>query len=166
MRAMSSPSRSLLSLLPWLAICTLAAAIGGLGSTEAGRFYAQLDRPGWAPPGWLFGPVWTLLYALMAVAAWRVARQPALPLRRVALGVFGLQLALNALWSWIFFAWQSGLWAFWGAALLAALVGATVLLFRELDRLAAALLLPYLGWTSFATLLSGAVWQRNPALLG
>lgn len=163
---MSPRFRSLLSFLPWLAVCYLAALIGGLGSAEAGRFYALLDRPSWAPPGWLFGPVWSLLYTLMAVAAWRVARRPALPLRRVALVVFGVQLALNALWSWIFFAWQNGLWAFWGAALLATLVAGSALLFRELDRLAAVLLLPYLGWASFATLLTGVIWQRNPALLG
>lgn len=158
--------RSALSLAPWLAVCFAAALIGGLGSAQAGSFYAQLERPAWAPPGWLFGPVWMLLYTLMAVAAWRVAGQAATPLRRAALAVFGVQLAVNALWSWLFFAWQSGLWAFWGAALLASLVAATALLFRELDRLAAALLLPYLAWTSFATLLSWAVWQRNPALLG
>lgn len=163
---MSVTRRSLLSFLPWLALCYAAALIGGLGSANAGSFYAQLDRPAWAPPGWLFGPAWTLLYTLMAVAAWRIALQPVQPLRRVALAVFGVKLAVNALWSWLFFAWQSGLWAFWGAVLLASLVMATLLLFRELDRRAAALLLPYLAWTSFAAGLSWSVWQRNPALLG
>jgi translocator protein len=153
------------SIWPWLALCYAAAAVGGLGSANAGSFYAQLDRPAWAPPGWLFGPAWTLLYTLMAVAVWRVARRGEAAQRRLALAVFGIKLAVNALWSWLFFAWQSGFWAFWGAALLAALVAATALLFARIDRLAALLLLPYLAWTSFATLLSWSVWQRNPALL-
>lgn len=154
------------TLVAWLALCYAAALLGGLGSANAGSFYQQLDRPAWAPPGWLFGPAWMLLYTLMAVAAWRVSQRGEPGLRRAALAVFGLKLAVNALWSWLFFAWQSGFWAFWGAALLALLVGVTALLFRPIDRLAALLLLPYLGWTSFATLLSWSVWQRNPALLG
>jgi translocator protein len=162
------PTRSLSwkPLLAWLALCYGAAVIGGFGSANARDFYLQLDRPAWSPPGWLFGPVWLLLYTLMAVAAWRVSQRGDAPLRRAALAVFGVKLALNALWSWLFFAWQSGLWAFWGALLLALAVAASSLLFRLVDRTAAVMMLPYLAWTSFATLLSWTMWQRNPALLG
>ena len=164
--------RKLLGLLGWLALCFAAAAVGGLASVDAGSFYAQLDRPAWAPPGWLFGPVWTLLYTLMAVAAWLVwlqGQQPRHghnPSTRAALLLFLAQLLANALWSWVFFAWRNGALAMAEVLLLWCLVAATTLVSWRVRRLAGVLLLPYLAWVTLATALTFSVWQRNPGLLG
>lgn len=153
-----------------LILAWAVAALGGLASVDAGPFYAQLARPAWSPPGWLFGPVWSLLYTLMAVAAWLVWRAapaaPAGPQVGSALALYGAQLAVNALWSWLFFAWQLGAWALADVLLLAALIVATMHAFRRVRPLAAWLLLPYLAWVSFAGLLTLDLWRRNPALLG
>src|SRR5690349_2855378 len=94
------------ALAGWLLAVFAAAALGALGSREAPVFYGQLVLPSWAPPAGVFGPVWTLLYALMAIAAWLVTRAPG-P-HRPALTLFVAQLVVNVLWSWCFFAWRSG----------------------------------------------------------
>lgn len=151
------------ALAAWLTASFAAAALGAVATRQAPEFYAQLARPDWAPPGWLFGPVWTLLYALMAVAAWRVWRKAGFA---TALYLFLAQLALNALWSWLFFAWRLGGAAFGEILLLWLLIAATVAAFFRIDRLAAALLVPYLAWVSFACALTYAVWRANPQLLG
>jgi tryptophan-rich sensory protein len=117
-------------------------------------------------PAAVFGPVWTVLYALMGVAAWLVWRERAAPGRRRALVLFVAQLAVNALWSWLFFAWHRGGLAFADIALLIVLVAATIAAFWRIRTLAGALLLPYLGWILFAAGLAYRVWQDNPALLG
>lgn len=149
----------------WIALTFLAAGIGGAGSVDAPAFYASLDRPVWAPPAWLFGPVWTLLYTMMGIAACRV-RLGASPERRIALSLYAAQLAVNALWSWTFFKWQSGLGALVTILVLDALVIATMLRFRSSGALAVGLMGPYLGWILFATALTIACWLRNRALLG
>ena len=111
---MASPvtRKQLLGLLGWLAVCFAAAAAGGFASASAGDFYRQLVRPEWAPPAWLFGPAWTVLYLLMAVAAWLVWRDGGFRRRGVALTLFLVQLAINALWTWLFFVWRLGALAF------------------------------------------------------
>lgn len=154
-----------LGLLVWMVLVFAAAALGALASIEAGAFYAQLNRPPWAPPGWLFGPVWTILYTLMGLAAWLVWREPASRERTRALLLFVVQLAINALWSWLFFAWQQGAWALVDVLLLLALIATTIAAFWPIRRLAAALLVPYLLWVGFASALTWAVWQRNPGIL-
>ena len=156
--------RSLALLAGWIALVAVAAALGAFASRDAAAFYAQLARPAWAPPGWLFGPVWTTLYVLMAVAAWRVTRAPGS--HRAAVTLFIAQLAVNALWSWLFFAWHRGAASFADILLLDALVIATVLQFRRVDGVAAALLLPYLAWIGFAIALNWSAWRMNAALLG
>ncbi len=158
------PKRSLPLLAGWIALVAVAAALGALASRDAAVFYAQLARPAWAPPAWVFGPVWTTLYVLMAVAAWRVTRAPGG--HRAAVTLFVAQLAVNALWSWLFFAWHRGAASFADIVLLDALVLATVRLFRRIDRIAALLLLPYLAWILFATALNWSAWRMNAALLG
>ena len=150
----------------WLALTFLAAAIGAVASAQAGAFYGQLVRPSWAPPGWLFGPVWSALYVLMAVAAWLVWRQSSRRRVAIALGLFVVQLAANALWSWLFFVWNQGAWAFVEVLLLWVLIALTVASFFRLSVLAAALLLPYLAWVTFAAALTWATWRLNPAVLG
>jgi len=158
---MTTTKRSLLSLAGWIAVTALFAVVGSLGSIQAKTFYAQLNQPDWAPPAWLFGPVWTVLYLMMAVAAWRVARAGRSP----ALTVYLVQLALNALWSWLFFSWHMGAAAFACIVVLWLLIAATIVLFRRTGRVAAALMLPYLAWVSFASALCFSIWQRNPGLL-
>lgn len=139
-----------------------AAGLGAVASAEAGSFYEQLVRPSWAPPAWLFGPVWTVLYAAMAIAAWLVWRARGVAGARPALGAFAAQLAANALWSWLFFAWHQGALAFAEVLLLWGLIVVTVIAFWRLSVVAAVLLLPYLAWVTFAAALTLAVWQLNP----
>jgi tryptophan-rich sensory protein len=155
--------RSLPLLVGWIALVAVAAALGAFASRDAAAFYAQLSVPAWAPPAWLFGPVWTTLYVMMAVAAWRVTRAPGD--HRGAAALFVVQLAVNALWSWLFFAWHRGAASFADVVLLDALVIATVWRFARIDRIAAFLMLPYLAWILFASALNWTAWQMNPALL-
>ena len=169
MRAAADPSRPtatrrpLLALAGWLLLTFVAAAAGAAASRDAGTFYAALERPPWAPPAALFGPVWTLLYALMGVAAWLAWRAGA---SRRVLALYVVQLVLNAAWSVLFFAMHRGAAAFVDILLLIALVLATLVGFWRARPLAGVLLLPYLGWITFAAALNLAVWQLNPALLG
>lgn len=163
--------RALLGLAGWAALCLAAAAGGGIASASAGPFYLGLDRPGWAPPAWLFGPVWTVLYALMAIAAWLVWRARGFGGARGALLLFVAQLVPNFLWTWTFFVARRASWATVDIAVLLALIVATIVAFARVrparaGRTAAALLVPYLAWVSFATALTLALWRRNPAVLG
>ncbi|GAA4409978.1 TspO/MBR family protein [Quisquiliibacterium transsilvanicum] len=154
-----------LSLLGWLAIAFAAAAIGAFATVDAGSFYAQLVRPAWAPPGWAFGPVWTVLYLLMAIASWLVWRERDSGHRRLGLALFFVQLGANALWSWLFFSWRNGALAFAEVLVLLALIAATIAVFWRVRRLAGVLMLPYLGWVCLATALTWSVWRGNPTLL-
>ncbi len=162
----SSLRRQIGGLLGWLALTFAAAAVGAVPSAGAVTFYTQLSRPGWAPPGWLFGPVWSVLYALMGVAAWLVWRAQGLAGARKPLLLFTVQLAANALWSWLFFAWRQGALAFAEVLVLWCLIVATAVAFWQVRKLAGALLLPYLAWVTFAAWLTLAVWRLNPELLG
>ena len=159
-------SRQALGLAGWLVASYAAAAIGGWASASAGTFYAELTRPTWAPPGWVFAPVWSILYALMGISAWLVWRAHGFTGARNALLLFVAQLAANALWTWLFFVWHRGALAMAEIVLLWVLIMMTIVLFRRLSRLAAALLLPYLAWVSFASALTLAMWRLNPAQLG
>jgi len=158
-----SLSSQLIGLLGWLLVAFAAGSVGAVASVDAASFYAQLSKPSWAPPAALFGPVWSALYALMGVAAWLVWRSPGS--KGAALGLFGAQLAANALWSWLFFAWHRGALAAVEVLVLLALIVATIGAFRRTSRLAALLLVPYLLWVSFASVLTWAVWRSNPGLL-
>jgi len=155
----------LLALVGWLVLCFAAAALGAVATVDAGAFYSELVRPAWAPPAWLFGPVWTALYTAMAVAAWLVWRVvPSAP-RSAALRLFVLQLGFNALWSWLFFAWRLGAWSFAEIVVLWLLIVATLVAFYRLRPLAGLLLAPYLLWVTFAAVLDWALWAMNPELL-
>lgn len=160
------PVIQLLGLAAWLVLAFAAAAVGARAAVDAAAFYQALVRPAWAPPGWLFGPVWSGLYALMGLAAWLVWRERGLGAAGGALPLFVAQLAANALWSWLFFAWRLGAWAFAELLVLWLLILATATAFWRVRPLAGALLLPYLGWVGFAALLTFAVWRLNPTLLG
>jgi tryptophan-rich sensory protein len=158
-------SKQILGLFGWLAVTSIAAAVGAFASAHAASFYGELTRPSWAPPASWFGPVWSVLYVLMALAAWVVWRVPLGTRTRAPIALFLVQLAVNSLWSWLFFAWRLGGLAFTDIVILLALIVATLLSFWRVKRLAGALLLPYFCWVSFATALTWSVWQNNPTLL-
>jgi translocator protein len=158
--------RAAFALAGWLVLSFAAAAIGGIATADAGSFYQQLDQPSWAPPAFLFGPVWSVLYLLMGIAAWLVWKERGFRGARVALGLYLLQLCLNALWSWIFFAWRDAGLAFAEILLLWTLIVATLAAFWRIRPLAGALLLPYLAWVTYAAALTYALWQLNPQGLG
>jgi tryptophan-rich sensory protein len=161
-----STSNQAWGLVGWLLLAFAAAAAGGFASASAGDFYRELVRPTWAPPGWLFGPVWSVLYAMMGVAAWLVWRARGFAGARAALLIFIAQLGVNALWTWLFFVWRQGGLAFAEILLLWTLIALTIALFWRVSRLAAMLLVPYLAWVSFASALNFATWRLNPSLLG
>ena len=161
-----SMSKQIFGIVGWLVITFIAAAIGGAGSINAGSFYQQLVLPEWAPPSSLFGPVWTVLYALMGISAWLVWRVDGFLAARVALSLFLIQLALNALWSWVFFTWYLGGLAFANILLLWILIVATLIAFWRVQVLGGVLLVPYLLWVSFASALNYTIWQLNPQILG
>jgi len=161
-----SRNRRLAGLAGWLLLCFAVSAIGALASIQAQAFYGQLVQPDWAPPGYVFGPVWTILYAMMAIAAWLVWCKGGFRENRLALSLFLAQLAVNALWSWLFFAWFLGALAFADIMLLWLLIATTLWAFWRRHLLAGMLMLPYLFWVSFAAMLNFSVWQLNPELLG
>lgn len=152
---------SWLGLIGWLLLVLAAGAAGALATRDARAFYAGLVKPRWAPPGWLFGPVWTALYLLMGIAAWLVWRTAGWSGAAGALSLFVAQLVCNASWSWFFFAWRRGALAFANVVLLLGLIVATMFAFAYVQGLAALLLLPYLVWVTFATALTLAVWRAN-----
>jgi tryptophan-rich sensory protein len=160
-----TPLTQFSGLIVSLLICFIVAVLGALASTNASDFYGELVKPAWAPPGWLFGPVWTMLYIMMGVAAWLVWRPSGFNGAQLALSLFLAQLIFNALWSWLFFNMQLGMWAFVDITLLWVCLAAMVILFWQVSTVAGMLILPYILWVSFATLLNFHVWKLNPELL-
>ena len=154
--------RDIAGLLVFLVICFGVSIAGGaVTASSVGTWYQTLQKPPFNPPDWLFAPVWTVLYVMMAVAGWRVWRTHGLRGARAAMALFGIQLALNLAWSFVFFGYR-----LIGAALieivvlLVAIVLTTILLWRR-DRVAGVLFIPYAGWVAFATALNFALWQLN-----
>lgn len=155
--------RIIAGLLTTFGATAVAAVVGSAASITAADFYGRLVQPPWAPPAWVFGPVWTVLYLMMAMAAWLIFRSDQDV--RVPIALFLAQLALNALWSWAFFRWQSGPVSMLIIAGLCAAIVATMTLFWRIHPLAGILLLPYLAWVAFASFLNAAMWRLNPNFL-
>jgi tryptophan-rich sensory protein len=152
----------------WLGLAALVVVClgaGGLGSVftraSIGTWYPTIEKPSWNPPGWVFGPVWTALYVMMAVAAWLVWRPKGVAGARVPLGLFAVQLALNAAWSPVFFGLRSPGAAFGVIVALWIAIVATVVSFLRANAAAGWLLVPYLGWVSFASVLNFTIWRLN-----
>jgi len=158
-RANNTVIRKVAGLAGWLGL-TFCAAVTGV-FVQTGGWYAELAKPAWNPPGWLFGPVWTVLYAMMAVAAWLIWLRGGWKMQRRALGLYLVQWALNALWTPIFFGMQRPGLAFAEIILLLVAICATLVSFWRISRVAGVLLLPYTLWTSFAAVLNFAIWQMN-----
>jgi benzodiazapine receptor len=163
----SPPSaRSATADLPMLAafalLCLGVAAIGGWWTAESvGTWYRTLRKPAWTPPGWVFGPVWTLLYLMMATAAWLVWRRRHEVRTVLPLALFGVQLALNLAWSGLFFAMRRPDLGVIDIVTLWVVLAATTVSFWRIRSLAGALLVPYLLWVTFASALNTAIWQLN-----
>jgi tryptophan-rich sensory protein len=149
-----------------LAVALLAsAAAAGLGawltSRSVATWYPTLVRPAWTPPAWAFGPVWTALYLLMAVAAWLVWRERARAAVGVPLALYAAQLVLNVAWSGLFFGLRSPAAALADIAALWLAIAATLVAFARVRPLAAGLLAPYLAWVTYAAALNWALWRLN-----
>lgn len=149
---------AMFSLVVFIAIVAAAAITGG--QFMPGEWYAQLAKPSWTPPGWLFGPVWTVLYVMIALAGWLVWRdgkRAAIPL-----ALWGAQMVLNAAWSWLFFGLHRPGTALVEILVLLALIAAFALAAWPVSRTASILFVPYALWVSFATALNFAIWRLNP----
>lgn len=145
-----------------IAAVTATSIIGQIATyPNLAPWYASLTKPSFSPPNWVFGPVWTTLYLLMAFALWRVLRLPPDSTRGKALTLFFVQLVLNAAWSWMFFAANSPLLGLVNIFPQLALIVATVVAFYRLDRLAAYCLVPLTAWVAFATVLNFSIWVLN-----
>lgn len=151
-----SRTRDVLGLAAFVALCFGVSVLGGMATGP--EWYPALRKPEWTPPGWVFGPVWTLLYPLVAVAGWLAWREGK---ARFGPLVFLLQLALNAAWPWLFFAERRPDLALAAIAALVVAILATIAAFWRLSRLAAVLLVPYLAWVAFAAVLNHAIWRLN-----
>ena len=145
-----------------IVICFAAAGLGGLvTSPNIPNWYADLAKPTWNPPDWIFGPVWSCLYLMMAVSAWIVWRQAGFAGAKLPLALFAVQLALNSLWSVLFFGLHSPGMAAVEIILLWMAILVTIITFWKRSRWAGTLLVPYLAWVSFAAVLNLAIWQMN-----
>ncbi len=149
-----------MSLLFWIVLTLAAGLISGTVSRPDAWYYA-LHKPEWTPPNWVFTPVWILLYILMGIAAWLVWKKSAEKSVVIAIGLFIIQLALNAAWTWIFFGLHNPGMAFVEICLLWVAILLTSLAFWRIYPPAAGLLLPYLLWAAFAATLNFSIWQRN-----
>lgn len=157
-----SAIRSILGLAAWIALCAAAAMLGSVfTSMSLESWYPGLRKPSFNPPNWVFGPVWTVLYLLMAVAAWRVWRKSAFSRGRLALTLFLLQLSLNVTWSLLFFGLRRPDAAFVEIIVLWLAILAATAAFARHDRPAAAMMTPYLLWVAFAAVLNLALWRLN-----
>lgn len=159
MTTFASPSRpGWLSLAPFLAAVAAVAVLGGLAASSSAETYRALDLPPFAPPSWVFGPVWTVLYVMIAISGWLAWRAGA---GRAALGAWVVQLLLNLAWTPLFFAAGRYGWALVDILALLVAVGATIVLFRRVSPVAAWLLVPYAAWVAFATALNLAIVVLN-----
>ena len=155
--------RKILILLFFVSLVALCASFGAL--FMPGEWYAQLVKPSWNPPASVFGPVWTTLYIMIAVAgflAWESGHGD----RGRALTFWGVQLVLNAAWSWLFFGLHRPGWAFGEILLLLAAIVITIRAFYRIKPVAALLMVPYLAWVSFASFLNFTIWRLNGGGLG
>ncbi len=147
------------ALVCWLFLTYSAALTGMLVRVDG--WYAALNKPSWNPPNWVFGPVWTLLYGMMAVAAWLIWQRGGWRAQRVPLGLYLLQWLLNAAWTPLFFGLHRPDLAFAAIVTLLAAIVATLIAFRRIMPAAGWLLAPYALWTGFAAMLNFAIWQMN-----
>ncbi len=160
----NKPLRTVLAALGAFVPVAGAGVLGNIATIpNIPVWYAGLVKPSFNPPNWIFGPVWTLLYLMMAYAFFRILQLPSATKHRTGgIGLFALQLALNAGWSWMFFGAHNIRGGFGVIILLLVLIGLTIATFLKIDRLAGLLLVPYFLWVAFASVLNFSIWQLNP----
>lgn len=152
-----------MSLIAFIAVIFIVQLLGYFWTEESvNTWYTTLNKPSWTPPNWLFGPVWTVLYLLIAVSGWLIYRKPRSMMRTIALGFWGLQLVLNLLWSYFFFAQQSPGLGLMDIIALCLSICLTISCAWNVSRLASLLLIPYLLWVLYATALNTSIWLFNP----
>ncbi len=157
-----SRTKNIFGLAAFLAVCFAVSGIGGaITASSVGTWYQTLAKPSFNPPDWLFAPVWTTLFAMMAIAGWRVWRKIGFSGAPLAFAVYGLQLALNLAWSGLFFGLQFVGWALVEMSVFFVALIATGLLFRPIDKVAALLFVPYGLWVAFALVLNTSIWILN-----
>jgi tryptophan-rich sensory protein len=151
-----------IGLIVFLFICLGAGGLGAIATTpEIDGWYKTLAKPTWNPPDSVFGPVWTTLFIMMGVAAWLVWQREGFKTAALPLALFGFQLVLNVAWSWIFFSLHQPGWAFVEIVVLWLAILATTVPFFRCSKIAGWLLVPYLGWISFASVLNLTIWRMN-----
>lgn len=154
--------KSLVPLAVIMGVCFGVAALGAKVTTpEISTWYASLAKPSWTPPRIAFPIVWPILYFLMAIAAWRLWEAEPSSLRSTAFALFSVQLALNASWSYVFFGQHNIVGGLAVIVLLTITLAATIFISAFVDKLSAALLLPYIAWIVFATALNARIWSLN-----
>lgn len=146
-------------LIAWISACSLAGIFGA--QFEPGFWYETLHKPAWTPPNWIFPIVWPFLYVLMGISGWLLWKEHSFSSNRQEFRWFGLQLLLNAIWSWIFFGLHMIATALAEILLLWPAILFTCLLFWKKKRIAGLLLIPYLGWVAYAAALNFAIWKLN-----
>lgn len=157
-----SRGKALLAFLFFFVVTWSAAIVGMATSQKAPVIYAKIVQPSWAPPSWVFGPVWTTLYCMMAVAAWRVWKRTGV---KGMVWVYLIHLIFQSLWSWLFFGLGRADLAMLDITILMLLIAWLVAAFGRVDRMAGGLMMPYLLWVSFATALNGSLWLMNGGIL-
>lgn len=150
------------SVLGAIVALVITFGAGYIGSRfPADEWHAALSKPSWNPPNWLFGPVWSVLYLLMAISVWLVWREKGTSGAILPLGIFLLQLILNAAWSWLFFGLHKPMWAFAEIIALWLAILVNVILFWRINTIGGMLLVPYLAWVTFAAFLNYTLWRLN-----
>jgi tryptophan-rich sensory protein len=151
-----------LGLVVFIVVCLGAGGLGAIATTpEIEGWYKTIEMPSWNPPDYIFGPVWTTLYVMMAVAAWMVWKQDGFKAAAAPLMLFAVQLGLNVAWSWIFFGMHQPGWAFAEIVILWLAIVATTIAFFQKSKVAGGLMVPYLAWVSFASVLNFTIWRLN-----
>ena len=159
-----SPTRAkqAIGLIVFIAVCLGAGGLGAIATTqEIDGWYKTIAKPAWNPPDYVFGPVWTTLFIMMAIAGWLVWKPAGFKPVIVPLSLFGIQLILNVAWSWVFFGLHQTGWAVIEILVLWAVILATMVTFFRSSKVAGWLMVPYLAWVSFASVLNVAIWRLN-----
>ena len=155
-------SRDLLGLFAFIILCLAVFAGGGaITATSVDTWYQSLEKPPFNPPDWVFAPVWTALYVLMAIAAWRVWRLRSMEATRTAFVLFGVQLCLNLAWSFLFFGLQRIDLAFVEIVILLVAITTNMIMFWRIERFAGLLFVPYTAWVTYAMILNASLWLLN-----
>jgi tryptophan-rich sensory protein len=151
-----------IGLIVFMVVCLGAGGLGAIATTpEIEGWYKTIAKPSWNPPDYVFGPVWTTLYIMMAIAAWLIWKPTGFKATAMPLTLFAVQLVLNVAWSWIFFGMHQPGWAFTEIVILWLAIVATTVAFFRCSKIAGWLMMPYLAWVSFASVLNFAIWRMN-----